>query len=306
MSDFVGRWKYPLMILALLAVPTYLALHTEVRAGFHISSLAPTTREFCLNITIFSGGSEVVAGEFNVSYPSEFTRLVKVEGGKEWVVVPAGQRYLFYTLSGAPNETVVAVLHFELNEQVQRGFNITLEYFKAADSTGKDLDVVLDPAVVSVTPTTGGGSAGGGIVEVGTGAENYRGWILVTAIAVAASIIVISLYLRTQALPGYYLLDHQGRILFSGRRRDYVYGREDFVGLIPPQQLGYITRRSKGGQFRIFVQDGTYYIEDNYSKNPTLVDGASIRGKGPVPLRDGCSISLPGVFHLIFRRVGRR
>jgi len=305
LQQLFSCWSFLFLIFTFLVISNCFALPTSIKTGFHTSSLVLTDKEFSLNITIFSGGSQVVAGEFNVSYPSEYVNLTKVEGGKDWTVIQKGHRYVFYTLTGAPDKTVVAILHFLLNEtSVKREFNISLDYFKAADSNGKDLDVVIDPAVVSVTLEAGSEGAGGA-AGISTRTWSYSGWILVAAIAIAATIIVLSLYLRTKSLPNYYLLDSQGRIVFTGKN-DYIYGREDFIGLLPSNLLNYITRKSNGGQFRIFLYNNNYYIEDNHSKNPTLVDGVSIRGKGPVVLRDGSSISLPGVFYLVFRRTERK
>jgi len=302
------------ILVPLAAAWAHSAPQAEVRAGFHTSSLLlEEVRGFHLNVTIFSGGSRVVSGEFNVSYPPECVSLSEVRGGGGWVLFSKGGRYVFYvdpTLRKAPNVTVVAMLLFTPKEGCAgRTFNITLASFKAADANGRDLSVELNPAAASVTLAAGGAGGGAGAeasVLSRRRGESLLGWVVLAAIAVVASVTVAALYLRARALPGYYLLDQHGRLLFTGRGRDYTYGREDFVGRVPPHLLQYITRKSKGGQFRIFAYGGTYYIEDRYSTNPTLVDGVSIRGKGPVPLRDGSVITLPGGFQLIFRRTGRR
>jgi len=115
LQQLFSCWSFLFLIFTFLVISNCFALPTSIKTGFHTSSLVLTNKEFSLNITIFSGGSQVVAGEFNVSYPSEYVNLTKVEGGKDWTVIQKERRYVFYTLTGAPNKTVV-VLHFKLNE----------------------------------------------------------------------------------------------------------------------------------------------------------------------------------------------
>jgi len=76
------------------------------------------------------------------------------------------------------------------------------------------------------------------------------------------------------------------------------FGREDFRGYLPETQLPYISRR----HFRIGYDyaRNSFVIEDLGSTNGTLVDGEDIRGKGPVPLKDGSIISPAGVVNLRF------
>ena len=85
-----------------------------------------------------------------------------------------------------------------------------------------------------------------------------------------------------------------------------VFGREDFEGLIPEPYIRYITRREKGGQFRIWcevhdINTIVCYIRDDYSTNPTFVNNEPIRGKGWVRLNDGDIISPAGVVNIVFR-----
>jgi len=76
------------------------------------------------------------------------------------------------------------------------------------------------------------------------------------------------------------------------------FGREDFRGLLPESQLAYISRR----HFRIGYDyaRNSFVIEDLGSTNGTLVDGEDIRGKGPVPIKDGSVISPAGIVNLRF------
>jgi len=76
------------------------------------------------------------------------------------------------------------------------------------------------------------------------------------------------------------------------------FGREDFRGLIPEDQLSFISRR----HFRISYDyaRGCFVAEDLGSKNGTLLNGEEIRGKGPQELKDGDIISPAGIVNLRF------
>ncbi len=85
-----------------------------------------------------------------------------------------------------------------------------------------------------------------------------------------------------------------------------VFGREDFTGYVPEEYLRLITRREKGGQFMIYchakeVGNVECYVRDDFSTNPTLVNGTNIKGKGWVKLKDGDVISPAGVVNIWFR-----
>ncbi len=85
-----------------------------------------------------------------------------------------------------------------------------------------------------------------------------------------------------------------------------IFGREDFEGLIPEPYIQYITRREKGGQFRIWcevksVNEVVCYIRDDYSTNPTYVNNQPIRGMGWVKLNDGDIISPARVVNIVFK-----
>jgi len=74
------------------------------------------------------------------------------------------------------------------------------------------------------------------------------------------------------------------------------FGRDKFVGYIPPEQAQYISAR----HFRIMHQAGRWFIEDLNSTNGTIVDGQQIKGKGLVEIRKGSVISPAGVITLKF------
>jgi len=295
------------LLLLFTLMITSVGSQAEVRAGLSPQSLTvPSTEEVRLNVTIFSGGSRVKAGEFNISYPPDCLSLIRVDGLEGWNVVNATNRYVFITLGNPANETAVAVIRLKPKEVCAgKQLEVNLLYFKASDGEGKNLSVVLSPSVASVTIILGE-EAGGGttIVTVVRKGGLPLEWLLALVAVAVAGVTAVVAFSRVRQARGYYLLDAQGRVLLKGRKRDYTYGREDFVSLIPQQLLQYITRKAKGGQFRIFAYGNAYYIEDRYSTNPTIVDGVNIRGRGPVPLRDGSVITLPGGFQLVFRLAG--
>jgi hypothetical protein len=75
------------------------------------------------------------------------------------------------------------------------------------------------------------------------------------------------------------------------------FGRQDFVQYLPQDVAQYISSR----HFRIMYSGGQWYVEDLGSTNGTLVDGQQIRGKGPVPVKNGSVISPGGVVKLTFK-----
>ncbi len=84
-----------------------------------------------------------------------------------------------------------------------------------------------------------------------------------------------------------------------------VFGREDFIGIIPREYLILITRKSQGGHFTIACYSSSEgvscYIRDDNSKNGTLVNGKQIKGAGWIKLNDGDIISPAGAVNLVFR-----
>jgi hypothetical protein len=79
-----------------------------------------------------------------------------------------------------------------------------------------------------------------------------------------------------------------------------VFGRSDFEKDIPEKYLAYITGKdSSKYHFMITRQDGTYYIQDENSKNGTSLNDVEIRGKGSIELKNGDKIALAGIDNFI-------
>ncbi len=108
-----------------------------------------------------------------------------------------------------------------------------------------------------------------------------------------------------QPLPvPYYLVFPDGKQLVRYSQM-CVYGREDFEPYIPREYAKFITRRSKGGQFTIYcevkdVNTIICYIRDDFSRNPTLLNGIPIKGRGAIMLNHGDIISPAGVVNIRF------
>jgi hypothetical protein len=77
-----------------------------------------------------------------------------------------------------------------------------------------------------------------------------------------------------------------------------TFGREDFRGLADESTLRVISRRHFTVDYD--YRQGTFLIQDAGSTNGTLLNGEEIRGKGPVPLKDGDIVSPAGVLQLRF------
>ncbi len=76
------------------------------------------------------------------------------------------------------------------------------------------------------------------------------------------------------------------------------FGRANFVDVAPREMINAISRR----HFMIgydYVR-GTFYIQDLGSTNGTFVNGVDIRGKGPVPIKQGDVIEVPNAFQARF------
>lgn len=72
------------------------------------------------------------------------------------------------------------------------------------------------------------------------------------------------------------------------------FGRLDFTGIVPEENLKLISRR----HFRTRLQGGKLYIEDLGSTNGTFVNEVDIRGKGLIPLQRGDRVNIAGVVDL--------
>jgi hypothetical protein len=74
-------------------------------------------------------------------------------------------------------------------------------------------------------------------------------------------------------------------------------GRHDFARVAPTENLAYISKE----HFQITQDNGTYYIEDNKSKNGTWLNSNNITGKGKQSLKDGDIIDIGNVTTVTFK-----
>lgn len=125
-------------------------------------------------------------------------------------------------------------------------------------------------------------------------------WTLVAGIGVAVAAILLLLFGYYGRAPAYYLTDPSGRLILRTSEKDRIYGREDFQMVVGSDKRRYISRRIKGGQFRIFRSGKDYYIVDTSTANPTIVNGMVIRGRGPIKLENGSRIQVEGALDLLF------
>lgn len=78
-----------------------------------------------------------------------------------------------------------------------------------------------------------------------------------------------------------------------------VFGREDFLGAIPSDDLQFVGRN----HFKILKMDDGVYIEDLDSANGTKLDKKVIKGKGQHKLEDGAKIKVADVLDLEYKAV---
>ncbi|MEM2173217.1 MAG: FHA domain-containing protein [Thermoproteota archaeon] len=301
------RFKNSLLIFLLLTFAFLLLIRGDpydVVAGFNTRSISTDAESFTLRLIIFTGSNLTYAGEFNVSYVLRYINLTKIESGSGWVLIQMNspKKYVFYrdpSAASLPDRTTLATLTFRRGALSEtETTNILLTLFKAADSSGSDLNIQLVNSTVTISliyEETSGSSGGGGVRPAGgaVGVSSFT-WLLVFSIALASVIVLSALYLKMGKMPNCFLVIDGRPLPIPSRGK--VFGREDFYGLVSEDKLSYITRRSKGGHFTIVRFTDGYYIIDSYSTNGTLVDGVDIRGKGYVPLRNGARISIPQVF----------
>lgn len=78
-----------------------------------------------------------------------------------------------------------------------------------------------------------------------------------------------------------------------------IFGREDFLGAIPSDDLQFIGRQ----HFKIIKTDDGRYIEDMDSANGTKLDKREIKGSGQQKLEDGAKIQVADVLDLEYKVV---
>lgn len=290
-----------LVALALLALLAAASSQSSVKVSLDPQALdAQEGDEIVVRLVSVSGASSMYAGEFNVTFPSYALSLANVTPGPEWDIFKPGtiHVYVFYRKPSAQvgDNSTIAFLKFKVTAN-EGTFTINLTRFKAADSGGTDLAVEVAGATTSVTVSRGTTSwGGGGGLSRAAGGE---WWIIAAAVAAATLIVVTAvLYPRTLAVPSFALMIDGRVIRFRGS--SVVLGREDFMKYLPTDRCSYITRKARGGHFRILYRGGKFYIQDLGSTNGTLVNGEDIRGRGLVPLKNGDVISVPNAFQAIF------
>jgi hypothetical protein len=300
-----GRKEIVLARLSLVAV-IVLALSSLVTASQPptvVVSLEPSTVTASeedvaeIRLVITSATQSVYAGEFNLTYPSEVN--VTVMGTKNWTVfrpTTGGLRYAFYRNPGVniSDRSVVAVMKVKA---AAGNCTISLAYLKAAGSSGEDLAVVYGNQAVSVTVVAAVRESERPQPVTVTTVERRIDWKLISFAATLLTAVILAAY--------YFYSWPSAQLLIDGRKLrlrggNVVLGREDFAGMLPPDRLPYITRKVKGGHFRIVRYGRAYYIQDLGSTNGTFVNGVDIRGKGPVPIKQGDVIEVPNAFQARF------
>jgi|GEM_PF-2182510 len=284
-----------------------------------------TGEQFMLNILISTGGSKIQAGEFLFSFDDKCLQLLNVTKELSWELIKINyNKYAFYRLSkeAMPEPTKVATLIFKVKEDIKiTQTEVLLQYLKAADANGNDLPVTITgntslihiihyTAITSYTIewTPPKKTIETKITTIVIISDQTK-FILFTIPIIVAFISIISLYVYSskKKIPKYSLILPNDQIITSSSL-DKVYGREDFKRYLKIDDLKYITRRDKGGQFRITAKKINrmydYYIIDEYSTNSTLVNDVVIKGKGYIKLKNGDIIKLPihtGYLNIIFK-----
>lgn len=78
------------------------------------------------------------------------------------------------------------------------------------------------------------------------------------------------------------------------KEEERIFGREDFRGAIPDEELQHISRK----HFKITRVNGEFYIEDEGSVNGTMLNGEEIKGLGMRKLKDGDEILVAKVLRI--------
>jgi hypothetical protein len=91
------------------------------------------------------------------------------------------------------------------------------------------------------------------------------------------------------------IMPNGDEIFLAGNARSF--GRHDFEGSIPDDQLNYLSRQ----HINIWYEDNQYYIEDRSSTNGTRVNGIGIKGTGRHVLSEGDFIELASKASIFFK-----
>ncbi|MFW5898580.1 MAG: zinc-ribbon domain-containing protein [Candidatus Saliniplasma sp.] len=82
------------------------------------------------------------------------------------------------------------------------------------------------------------------------------------------------------------------------KKEEQWLGREDFVDFVEPKKAKYISRNK---HFKIFYENGDYYILDEESTNNTLLEDTEIRGEGKKKLSGKDNIKIADEIPLEFK-----
>lgn len=93
------------------------------------------------------------------------------------------------------------------------------------------------------------------------------------------------------------ILPNNNEIKIKEFENEKIFGREDFVGAIPADDLQFIGRK----HFRIIKTDDGLYIEDMESANGTKLNGEEIKGSGRKKLNNGDEILVADVLKITFQ-----
>lgn len=99
------------------------------------------------------------------------------------------------------------------------------------------------------------------------------------------------------AAPGFegILVLPDGKELLIGTKK--TLGRVDLAKYASPAEASWVSRQ----HFSIFIENGTFYIQDDGSTNGTKLNGTEIRNQGKQPLKDGDEILVADVVKLMFK-----
>jgi len=246
-------------------------------------------------------GSRALAGEIGISYDEKAVNISEVVGVSPWNTFPiyVGSRldkvvfYRFANTTADYNSTVAIVKFVTSLAEI----NVTL-YIRAADGSGNDVYKDVRNLVLTAVPTTKPRRiVPPTTTTIATTPPSERGFnvvlIAVIALVALASIASIMLLARFRVLggaesPPYTLLGDLAPMVVS--KADKIFSREDLERILHPSKLVYISRRSGGGQFRVFYRGGKYYLVNLSAKNVTCVNG--VPAVQPVELKNGDEIEV--------------
>jgi hypothetical protein len=92
------------------------------------------------------------------------------------------------------------------------------------------------------------------------------------------------------------ILPNNSFIIVNGEK---ILGREDFLGVIPSDELYFIGR----DHFKITMKDCNFFIQDLKTKNGTTVNGIELQGSQKYKLIDGDEIIVAQSLHIKYKLV---